>query len=145
MQLNADAIKQILLHREPFLFIDRVLELEEGKRAVAVKDITGEEDFFKGHFPGMPIMPGVLITEAMAQTAVILADTVIHKKKGKKYIYYLGKVNIRFKKPVLPPSRLKLVAAPLKIMSESGMVRTEAYVGDEEVAKGEISFARREL
>ena len=144
MELNIEDIKQILPHREPFLFIDKVIELEEGKRVVAVKNITGKEDFFKGHFPVKPIMPGVLIIEAMAQASVVLANSMLPQEKGKKYIYYLGKANTRFLKPVLPETQLKLVATPLKIISNSGMVKTEAFVGDELVAKGEISFGRRE-
>lgn len=144
MELNIEDIKQILPHREPFLFIDKVVEFEKGKKAVAVKNITGQEDFFKGHFPGKPIMPGVLIIEAMAQTAVVLARSILHEQEDKKYIYYLGKVTARFLKPVLPETQLKLVATPLKIMSESGIVKTEAFVEDKIVAKGEIAFGRKE-
>jgi 3-hydroxyacyl-[acyl-carrier-protein] dehydratase len=96
MELNLEDIKKILPHREPFLFIDKVVELEKGKKVVAIKNITGKEDYFKGHFPGKPIMPGVLIAEAMAQAAVVLADSVFPKEKNKRYIYYLGRANIRF-------------------------------------------------
>ena len=143
MELNIEDIKQILPHREPFLFIDKVVEFEKGKKAVAVKNITGQEDFFKGHFPGKPIMPGVLIIEAMAQTAVVLARSILYEQEDKKYIYYLGKVTARFLKPVLPEAQLKLVATPLKIMSEAGIVKTEAFVGDKVVAKAEIAFGRK--
>ncbi len=144
MELNANDIKKILPHREPFLFIDKVVELEEGKRAVAVKNITGKEDFFKGHFPGNPIMPGVLIIEAMAQAAVLLAGSVLPKEENKKYIYYLAKSTVRFMKPVLPPAELKLTVTPLKIIGQSGIVNAQASVGNDVVAKGEISFGRRE-
>ena len=144
MKLNINDIKKILPHREPFLFIDEVVELEEGKRAVAIKNITGKEDFFKGHFPGKPVMPGVLIIEAMAQTAIILANSILPENEDKKYIYYLGKSTARFLKPVLPICQLKLTATPLKIIGESGIVKTEAFVGNEIVARGEISFGRKE-
>ena len=144
MKLNIEDIKQILPQREPFLFIDEVFELEEGRRVVAIKNITGKEDFFKGHFPGNPIMPGVLIIEAMAQAAIILASTILPKEEGKKYIYYLAKSNVRFLKPVFPKAKLKLVVKPLKIISGAGFVKTEAYIEDEIVARGEISFGRKE-
>jgi len=90
-------------------------------------------------------MPGVLIVESMAQTAIVLADTVLYKEKNKMYIFFLGKVNVRFKKPVFPPARLKLTAIPLKIMSDSGIITVGARVKDNIVAKGEISFARKEM
>jgi len=144
MELNRDNIKQILPHREPFLFIDKVIELEDGKKAVAIKNITGDEDFFKGHFPGKPIMPGVLIIEAMAQTAVILGNTMLSKEESKKYIYYLSRANVRFLKPVLPGDELKLEATPLKVISNAGIVRTEAVVKGKIVARGEIGFGRKE-
>lgn len=144
MELTIDDIKKILPHREPFLFIDKVIEFKEGKKVVAIKNITGKEDFFKGHFPGKPIMPGVLIIEAMAQTAVVLASSILSQEKNKNYIYYLGKTNIRFLKPVLPGMQLRLVVTPLKIITNSGIVKTEAFVGDNIVAKGEISFGRKE-
>ena len=143
MKLNLEDIKQILPHREPFLFIDKVVELEKGKKVVAIKEITGKEDFFKGHFAGKPVMPGVLIIEAMAQTAIVLADSIL-PNDDKRYIYYLGRSNARFLKPVLPGSQLKLTAIPLKIISGFGIVKTEAFVGNEIVARGEISFARKE-
>jgi 3-hydroxyacyl-[acyl-carrier-protein] dehydratase len=143
MELNLEDIKKILPHREPFLFIDKVVELEKGKKVVAIKNITGKEDYFKGHFPGKPIMPGVLIAEAMAQAAVVLADSVFPKEKNKRYIYYLGRANIRFLKPVIPQASIRVTAIPLKLISELGIVKTEAYVNEDVVARGEISFGRR--
>jgi len=135
--MKLDEIKKILPHREPFLFIDEVVELEKGKRIVAIKKITGKEDFFKGHFPGNPIMPGVLITEAMAQACCILYKESIETKKEQ---YLLGSVKVRFKNKSLPGDTLRIEVVPLKMMDLGGVFQTKAFVKDKLAAQGEISF-----
>ena len=135
--MKLDEIKQILPHREPFLFIDEVTELEKGKRIVAIKKITGKEDFFKGHFPGNPVMPGVLITEAMAQACCILYKKSIETDRNK---YYLGSVKVRFKNKSIPGDTLRIEATPLKMMEMGGVFQTKAFVKDKLAAQGEMSF-----
>lgn len=104
--LNLEQIKAILPHRYPFLLLDRVLELEEGKRCKAIKNVTGNEQFFQGHFPGSPVMPGVLIIEAMAQAVGIALFASHAKDKGEQLALFAGIDKARFKTPVVPGDQL---------------------------------------
>jgi 3-hydroxyacyl-[acyl-carrier-protein] dehydratase len=101
-------IMTILPHGYPFLLIDRIVEMEPGKRIVGIKNVTYNEPFFPGHFPGRPIMPGVLIVEAMAQTAGVLAFKSMPGDDFKKPVYFLGMDNVRFRKPVIPGDQLRM-------------------------------------
>jgi 3-hydroxyacyl-[acyl-carrier-protein] dehydratase len=101
-------IMKILPHAYPFLLVDRILEMEPGKRVVGIKNVTCNEPFFPGHFPGRPIMPGVLIVESMAQTAGVLVFTSLPEEDRKKPVYFLGIDNVRFRKPVTPGDQLRL-------------------------------------
>ena len=123
--------------------IDRVLELEPGKKVVAVKNVSFNEEFFAGHFPGQPIMPGVLIIEAMAQASIVLfyGENSLAKKRMN---YYLGSVKVRFMHPVMPGDQLKIAIEPIKVISGAAIVKAQAFVGDKEVAGGEISFVAKE-
>lgn len=105
--IEAKEIMRILPHAYPFLLVDRILEVELGKRIVGVKNVTYNEPFFPGHFPGQPIMPGVLIVEAMAQTAGVLAFKSMPEDDQKKAAYFLGIDNVRFRKPVIPGDQLR--------------------------------------
>ncbi len=112
--IEAKEIIQILPHAFPFLLVDRILEVEPGKRIVGIKNVTYNEPFFPGHFPGQPIMPGVLIVEAMAQTAGILVFKTMlggdqEKMEGhqKRPVFFLGIDNARFRKPVIPGDQLR--------------------------------------
>jgi 3-hydroxyacyl-[acyl-carrier-protein] dehydratase len=112
--IESKEIMRILPHAYPFLLVDRILEVEPGKRIVGIKNVTYNEPFFPGHFPGQPIMPGVLIVEAMAQTAGILAFITMaeggQEKAGehqKKPVFFLGIDNARFRKPVIPGDQLR--------------------------------------
>ena len=100
-------IMTILPHAYPFLLVDRIVEMELGKRIVGIKNVTFNEPFFQGHFPNRPIMPGVLIVEAMAQTAGVLALKSMPEGSQKKPIYFLGMDNVRFRKPVIPGDQLR--------------------------------------
>lgn len=106
--LDINEIMKILPHRYPFLLVDRIVELETGKRIVGMKNVTVNEPFFPGHFPGHPVMPGVLIIEAMAQVAAILAYVSSDESVRSKVTYFVGIDNARFRKPVVPGDQLRL-------------------------------------
>lgn len=142
--LNIEEIQKILPQRIPFLMIDRVLELEPEKKVVAIKNVTFNEGFFAGHFPGKPIMPGVLIIEAMAQSSIILFYATKKDPLDKKSSYYLGSVKVRFLNSVSPGDQLKITVEPIKMISGAALVNAVACVGDKEVAKGELSFSVKE-
>ena len=142
--LDIEEIQKILPQRFPFLMIDRILEVEEGRKVVAIKNVSINEQFFNGHFPGQPIMPGVLIIEAMAQASIVLFAASKGIAAGKKMSYYLGSVKMRFLNPVLPGDQLRITVAPVKMLSSVAIVEAHAEVGDKEVAKGEISLSAKE-
>lgn len=138
-QLDINDIQKILPHRYPFLFVDKIIELEEDKRAVGIKNVTVDDYFFQGHFPGRPVMPGVLIVEAMAQVAGVL---MLSKKENQgKLAYFMSIDNVKFRKTVLPGDQLILEAEVVKLRSKTGQVRTKAYVDSKIVAEAELMFA----
>ena len=133
-----EAIQEFLPHRYPFLLVDRVLELEEGKRIVALKNVSANEAFFQGHFPKRKIMPGVLIIEAVAQAGGILLYHSIPDPLSK--IVLLSKVdNVRFRKPVVPGDQLRLEAEIIKLKTRFCFLRGKALVDGEIVVEGEIT------
>ena len=132
-------IQGLLPHRYPFLLVDRVDELEPGKRAVGVKNVTANEPFFQGHFPGNPIMPGVLIVEALAQVAGV-AGLSLPDNKGKLGLF-AGIEGMRFKRQVVPGDTLTLEAEFVALKMGVGKVRVRALVGAEVAAEGEIRVA----
>ena len=136
--LQASEIQRILQHRYPFLLVDRILELEPGKRAVGLKNITINEAFFQGHFPGNPIMPGVLILEAMAQVGGILL-LATSGNEG-KLAMFAGIDRARFRKQVLPGDQLVTQVELLKCRGEIGKVRVVGRVGGEVAAEAEYLF-----
>ena len=138
-QLNINEIMEILPHRHPFLLIDAVDEMEVGVKAVARKNVTFNEPFFTGHFPGNPVMPGVLIVEALAQTGAvaILSD---EKWKGKT-AYFAGINSAKFKKKVVPGDVLRLETEIIKIKGPIGIGKAVAYVGDSVACQAELTFA----
>ena len=106
--LDIRDILEHLPHRYPFLLVDRVLELEKGKRIVAIKNVTINEPFFQGHFPSEPVMPGVLVVEAMAQTACVLVVSTFGAESEGKLVYFMSIDGVRFRRPVVPGDRLEL-------------------------------------
>jgi len=139
--LDINQIQSILQHRYPFLLVDRVLELEPGKRAVGVKNVTINEAYFNGHFPGNPIMPGVLIVEAMAQVGgiLLLASTA---NEG-KLAFFAGIDKLRFRRPVVPGDQLVTEVTLTKAKGDVGRVSVVGRVDGQVVAEGEYLFALR--
>ncbi|MDI6751371.1 MAG: bifunctional UDP-3-O-[3-hydroxymyristoyl] N-acetylglucosamine deacetylase/3-hydroxyacyl-ACP dehydratase [bacterium] len=137
--IDAKNILGILPHRYPFLLVDRILEMEKGKKAIGLKNVSINEEFFCGHFPGHPVMPGVLIIEAMAQVAGVL---VLSEPENRgKLVYFAGLDKVRFRKPVTPGDQLKLEIIPVKIKKKVGVCEGKAYVGEDLVAEATLLFS----
>lgn len=137
--LNSNEIQNIIPHRYPFLLIDRIEELDPGKRAVGYKCVTANEYFFLGHFPKEHVMPGVLIIEALAQTGAV-AILSLEKNKGKT-AYFGGIRKAKFKRKVQPSDVLKLEIEITRMKGNVGIGSTIAYVGDEVAVEAELIFA----
>ncbi len=137
--LDTDQIKEIIPHRYPMLLVDKVLELEEGVRAIGVKNVSANEAFFQGHFPGYSVMPGVLITEALAQLGAVCLLS-IEENRGK--IAFFASINkMKFKKQVKPGDQLILKVEIIKTRGLIGVGKVVAEVDDEIAAIGELTFA----
>jgi 3-hydroxyacyl-[acyl-carrier-protein] dehydratase len=142
MQLDFEEIKKIIPQRFPFIMIDRITELEPGKHAVAVKNISGNDMVFLGHFPDKAVMPGALIIEAMAQTAIILfASNRINDTDDKKPLYYFGSVKARFLHPAVPGDQLKIKVENVKSLPTGAYVSGEAFVNDKKITEAELVFS----
>ncbi len=137
--LSTKEVERILPHRYPFLLVDRVVHIDlDGSEITAVKNVTVNEPFFQGHFPGAPIMPGVLILEALAQTGGIL----VHQKGyDKKIAVLLNVVGAKFRRPVTPGDVLFLHAKGLHISGNGGKIQAKAMIGNQIAAEAELSFA----
>ncbi|MDD3439773.1 MAG: 3-hydroxyacyl-ACP dehydratase FabZ [Clostridiaceae bacterium] len=137
--LNNTDIQGILPHRYPFLLVDKITEIEYGKKAVGIKNVTVNEPFFQGHFPGLPIMPGVLIVEAMAQVG---AAAILGMDENKnKLAVFTGIDGMRFRRQVVPGDTLRMEVEMLNFKRGIGKAKAQAYVGDELAASGELMFA----
>jgi 3-hydroxyacyl-[acyl-carrier-protein] dehydratase len=136
--LDIEAIKEMIPHRHPFLMIDGVINLVPDVEVTGIKNVTGEEDFFEGHFPGHPIMPGVLIVEAMAQTSAILVIGTVGKQPG-SVVYFMSVDQARFRKPVFPGDRLMLHVVKKRNRGKVWKFKGEARVGDNLVAEATFS------
>jgi 3-hydroxyacyl-[acyl-carrier-protein] dehydratase len=138
--IEAKEIMKILPHAYPFLLVDRILEIEPGKRIVGIKNVTYNEPFFPGHFPGRPIMPGVLIVEAMAQAAGLLAFQSKPETEGnqKKPVYFLGLDNVRFRKPVIPGDQLRLELEVTRQRQSIWGFKGKAWVDGKLVAEADL-------
>ena len=134
-------IKEILAalpHRYPFLLVDRIIDIEPSKRIVGIKNVTFNEPFFPGHFPGLPIMPGVLIVEAMAQTAGVLAFKSIGEEDQGKPVFFLGIDNVRFRKPVIPGDQLRMELEVTRHRQAIWGFKGKAFVEGKVVAEAEL-------
>jgi len=136
--LSAIEIQKILPHRYPMLLVDRIIELEPMKRAVGIKNVTINDHFFLGHFPDHPIMPGVLILEAMAQVGGV-AMLYPDENRGKLAVF-AGMDRIKFRKPVEPGDQLRMVAEVIKVRGGTGKLWAQSFVDDQLVAEGEFLF-----
>ena len=136
--LNIGELLNLLPHRYPMLLIDRVVEIVRTKRIVAIKNVTINEPFFAGHFPGYPIMPGVLIVEAMAQAGAALLFIEV-KERNDKLLVFTGIERARFRRPVMPGDQLRIEVDVLAFRGTAGRLQGKAYVGDKLVCEGVVT------
>ncbi|MGB8992777.1 MAG: 3-hydroxyacyl-ACP dehydratase FabZ [Desulfobaccales bacterium] len=139
--LSLEEIQRVLPHRYPFLLVDRIISLELGQRVVGVKNVSVNEPFFQGHFPGRPIMPGVLIIEAMAQVGGILALLSTPENLGNPAIFLLGVDKVRFRQPVVPGDQLRLEVESMRSGKKFWKMKAQAFVDQTLVAEGELMAA----
>lgn len=138
MTLDINEIQTILPHRFPFLLVDRIIEIEEGKRIVGLKNVTQNEWFFQGHFPGQPIMPGVLILEALAQVGAVM---VLRSFKAEGCIaLFAGLDEVKFRRKVVPGDQLRLEAEVDRLRPPFGRYKTKALVDGDVAAEGILKF-----
>lgn len=137
--LSTKEIMEIIPHRYPFLLVDQILELEPGKRAVGIKNVTANEPQFTGHFPGNPIFPGVLQVEALAQVGAVAMLSVPENKN--KLALFAGIDEVRFKRPVVPGDTLRLEVEILTMRRGIGKGNATAYIGEQVVCSGVLTFA----
>ncbi len=136
--MDIQEIQQLLPHRYPFLLVDRVVEIVPGQKLVAYKNVTMNEDFFNGHFPGHPVMPGVLILEALAQATAILAYKTEKMDPSRKVTYLMSVDGARFRKPVVPGDRLQLNIEVVRHKGAIWKTKGTATVDGAKVAEGEF-------
>ena len=136
--IDVQGIMDVLPHRYPFLFVDRIIELKEGKRIVGLKNVTFNEPFFQGHFPGEPVMPGVLIIEALAQTAGVLAYRAMGEEAEGKGVFLMSINRVKFRRPVVPGDQLRLELDVAKHRSMIWAFEGKAFVEDQLAAEAEI-------
>jgi len=137
---DVQEIMEFLPHRYPFLLVDRIVEFEELKRIVAIKNVTFNEPFFQGHFPGVPIMPGVLIVEAMAQAGGVLVFKTLPDREN-KLVFFMGIDKAKFRRPVRPGDQLRIEMDVVRVKSRVGKLRGKAFVDDLLVAEAGITFS----
>lgn len=144
--MDIHKILKMLPHRYPILLVDRVLEVEKGKRIKAIKNVTINEDFFNGHFPHRPVMPGVLMLEALAQTAALLSFETLGETPDDKTVYYFAGIDgARFKRPVEPGDQLILEVDLDRMKAGIFKFKARALVGDELAVEAELMCTMRKV
>lgn len=138
-RMDVKAIAAVLPHRYPFLLVDRILELEPRKSVVAIKNVTMNEPFFQGHFPGEPVMPGVLQVEAMAQAAGVMMMESF--EPGKQLAFLMALNNVKFRRPVVPGDQLVIRAETVRARTRIGVVKARMEVEGKVVSEAEITFS----
>lgn len=139
--LSIEQIQEIIPHRYPFIYIDRVIEVDiENKRVVALKNFSINEHFFAGHFPDNPVVPGVIMLEAMAQAAIILYASLKPEIAAKKPTYYFGKADVKFRNVVVPGDSLIIEIKAVKLIESLGIVEATAKVGEKTAVEATIGF-----
>lgn len=137
--LDINQIKEIIPHRYPFLLVDKIIEIEEGQRAIGIKNVTANEEFFNGHFPEFPVMPGVLIVEALAQVGAV---AMLKKEENKgRLAFFTGIDNCRFKRQVIPGDQLRLEVEMTRVRGSIGKGKGVATVDGQLVCELEMMFA----
>src|SRR3989338_2694785 len=140
-QLNFEQIKWIIPQRFPFLMIDRVVEMKPGVKVVAVKNLTGNEWFYQGHFPKRAVTPGAMICEAVAQAGIIFFSLI--RPSHQDVTYLLGSIKMRFLHPAWPGDQLRIEVTPIRLMANAGILNGSVSIGNREIARGEFAFAAK--
>ena len=136
--IDIEGIKRLIPHRYPFLFVDRIVELEPGERIVGIKNVSAGEPFFQGHFPEYPVMPGVIILEALAQTGAIMMLSVDDDDDGEKIPFFAGVDKVKFRRQVVPGDQLRLELTVLRQRAGTCRLQGKAFVDGELAAEAEI-------
>ena len=140
-KLDFEQIKEIIPQRFPFLMIDRVVEIKPGVKVVAVKNLTGNEWFYQGHFPKRAVTPGAMICEAVAQAGIVFFSLM--QSQPRDVTYLLGSIKMRFLHPAWPGDQLRIEVTPIRLMANAGILNGSVSIGDREIARGEFALAAK--